>query len=74
MSAPSPALIPVARRGRDARKAARPIIEDMASPIEYIKVLRRVGRSGEMRCGVELCGVELCQRWFDAKAKEMHVI
>ena len=31
------------------------MIEDMASLIEYMKVLRRVGRSGEMRCGGELC-------------------
>lgn len=29
------------------------------SAIEYIKVLRRAGRSGDVRCGGELC-----LRWF----------
>ena len=55
----------MARRGRDARKAARPMIEDMVSAIEYIKVLRRVGRSGYVRCGEELC-----LRWFDVSTNE----
>jgi len=58
-------LIPVARRGRDARKAARPMIEDMVSVIEYIKMLRRARRSGDVRCGGALC-----LRWFDVSTNE----